>query len=90
VERREKLSRVFLHSIRIFNFYISLGRVAFDGILMLTWGTLGRKFDVNLGELHERHAVQVEFGYQLSICSRTEVNLDCVGRSQDLPNAYDF
>jgi hypothetical protein len=29
----------------------------------------------------------VEFGYQLSICSGTKENLDRVGRSQDLPNA---
>jgi hypothetical protein len=29
----------------------------------------------------------VEFGYQLSICSGTKVNLDGVGRSQDLPDA---
>jgi hypothetical protein len=29
----------------------------------------------------------VEFGYQLSICSGTEENLDRVGRSQDLPDA---
>jgi hypothetical protein len=32
----------------------------------------------------------VEFGYQLSICSGTKENLDRVGRSQDLPNATDF
>jgi hypothetical protein len=31
----------------------------------------------------------VEFGYQLSICSGTKENLDQVGRSQDLPNATD-
>jgi hypothetical protein len=29
----------------------------------------------------------VEFGYQLSICSGTKENLDRVGRSQDLPDA---
>jgi hypothetical protein len=29
----------------------------------------------------------VEFGYQLSICSGTTENLDRVGRSQDLPDA---
>jgi hypothetical protein len=32
----------------------------------------------------------VEFGYQLSICSGTKENLDRVGRSQDLPIATDF
>jgi hypothetical protein len=32
----------------------------------------------------------VEFGYQLSICSGTTENLDRVGRSQDLPNSTDF
>jgi hypothetical protein len=32
----------------------------------------------------------VEFGYQLSICSGTKENLDWVGWSQDLPNATDF
>jgi hypothetical protein len=29
----------------------------------------------------------VEFGYQLSICSGTKENLDRVGPSQDLPDA---
>jgi hypothetical protein len=29
----------------------------------------------------------VEFGYQLSICSGTKENLDRVGRSQGLPGA---
>jgi hypothetical protein len=32
----------------------------------------------------------VEFGYQLSICSETKKNLDRVGRWQDLPDATDF
>jgi hypothetical protein len=30
----------------------------------------------------------VEFGYQLNICSGTKENLDRVGRSQDLPDAH--
>jgi hypothetical protein len=30
---------------------------------------------------------KVEFGYQLSICSRTKENLDLVGRSEDFPDA---
>jgi hypothetical protein len=43
------------------------------------------------GGLDERHVVTVEFGYQLSFCSRTEENvenLDKVGQSQDFPDAY--
>jgi hypothetical protein len=31
---------------------------------------------------------KVEFGYQLSICSGTKENLDRVGRSQELQDAY--
>jgi hypothetical protein len=32
----------------------------------------------------------VEFGYQLRICSGITENLDRVGRSQDLPNTTDL
>jgi hypothetical protein len=35
VEQGEKLIRVLLHSIGVFNFDISLGKTAFDEILML-------------------------------------------------------
>jgi hypothetical protein len=45
---------------------------------------------LTLGGLRVRHAVPVQFGYQLSICSRAEEddgNLDRGGRSQDLPDA---
>jgi hypothetical protein len=42
MEQGEKLSRVLLHSIGIFNFYISLGRAAFGEILMVIWGELLR------------------------------------------------
>jgi hypothetical protein len=43
------------------NFDIILGRAASGEIWILIWGaTLGRNFDVNIGGLRERHAVQLE------------------------------
>jgi hypothetical protein len=39
-----------------------------------------------LGGLHGSIQCNVEFGYQLSICSGTKENSDRVGRSQDLPD----
>jgi hypothetical protein len=42
MEQGEKLSRVIMHSFRIFNFDINLGRAAFGEVLMLTWGSYFR------------------------------------------------
>jgi hypothetical protein len=84
------LSRVLLRSCTILNFDSILGRAAFGEIWILIWGaTLGRKFDVNIGRAERGMQYNVKFGYQLSICFRTEENHgkpDRVGRSQDLPN----
>jgi hypothetical protein len=46
--------------IRILNFYINLGRVAFGEILIITWGELlkGGILMLILGGLHERHVVK--------------------------------
>jgi hypothetical protein len=42
IEQEEKLSRVLLHSIGIFNFDTNLERAAFGEILMLTLGSYFR------------------------------------------------
>jgi hypothetical protein len=40
VEQGEKLGRILLHSIRISNVDINLGKAEFDETLTLTWGEL--------------------------------------------------
>jgi hypothetical protein len=57
-ERREKLSRVPLHSITTLSSDINLGRAAYGEILNFIWGKLlrGEMFMLILGGLHERQA----------------------------------
>jgi hypothetical protein len=61
-EARRKVQPVayLVHSIRIINFHINLGKVAFGESLMLAWGKLlrGGILILILERLHERHAVQ--------------------------------
>jgi hypothetical protein len=61
--RQDELSRNAVG----WNFDTNLGRAVCGEILMLTWGaTLGRNFDVNIGGMHVRYAVQ------RGICIKTQ------------------
>jgi hypothetical protein len=61
VEQGEKLGRVLLHSIGIFNFDVNIGRAEFGEVLVLKWGRgellKGGILMLTLGGLHGRHAV---------------------------------
>jgi hypothetical protein len=75
--KREKLSRALHHSIGIFNFDVSLRRATFGEIFMVTWRSGG--FRATLWCSYWEGCLRgmqcnVEFGYQLSICFRTEEN----------------
>jgi hypothetical protein len=93
VEQGEKLSRVLLRSYTILNFVISFGRAALGEILMLIWGaTFGRNLDVNIGRATwEAYSAMWNLGTNPAFALgpwKTTENLDRVGQSQDLPNAY--
>jgi hypothetical protein len=80
MEQGEKLNRVLLHSTGYFNLDIDLGRAAFREILeffMLTWGGGGSHLGTLILMLEgcmKGMQCNVEFCYQLSICSWTEEN----------------